>query len=1208
MTDFTHLHVHTEYSLLDGMARIADLLGRAKELGMDSLAITDHGNMHGALSFYQAARRAGIKPLIGMEAYVAARTIADRTPQDKKPTHLVLLAKDETGYRNLIQLATIASTQGFYYKPRIDHDLLADHHQGLIALSACAAGEVPVRLLAGDPDGARQIAAWYRDLFGEDYYLEVQEHGIPELKDLTSQLVALGRELDIPLVATNDAHYVRRAEARYHDVLLAIQTQSVVDDPKRMRMHGDSFYLKSGDEMADLFAEVPEAIRNTRAVAEKCDLRLEFDRLRLPEVEVPAGFTERGYLTHLCEQGLREKYDPVTPEAEDRLRYELDVIERAGFVRYILIVRDFAREARQRRIPFGVRGSAAGSIVCYCLGITDVDPLAWRLPFERFLNIERRQMPDVDMDFADNRRAEMIEYTIQKYGAGHVAQIVTFGTLGARAAIRDVGRALDMPLNEVDRIAKMVPSLPVGITIDQALNESRDLGQAYENEAHIRTLIDTARGLEGVARHASVHAAGVVIARDPLTDHVPLQRTARGDDSTGLMVTQYAAEDLDTIGLLKMDFLGLANLTILGLAVDLIRQTRGEEIDILKIPLDDEKTYAMLSQGETTGVFQLESAGMRRNIRALHPNSVEELAALIALYRPGPMDHIPTYIDNKFGRCTITYLHERLRPILEPTYGVIVYQDQVMFIAQAIAGYTLGQADILRKAMGKKKKKLMARERDKFIAGAHSQGFDDRTAAEIFDLILPFAGYGFNAAHAACYALVAYQTAYLKANYPVEYMAALLTTASEKHDKIAGGVTESARLGLTVLPPDVNRSAGPFTVHRTLREDAPNAIYFGLNAIKNVGTGAVAAIIAARQEGGPFTSLEDFCRRVEARQINRKVLESLVKAGAMDGLGKRAQLLEILEPAMSQGQLQQQAERAGQLSMFDLLGTTAQAPSFISLPDVPEVDAKTKLYWEKDLLGTYFSEHPLSQVIAQLGHTVTAFCGEIDAEYVGQQVTVAGLVSSVRKIVTRKGDDMAFAQLEDLHGTVEVVIFPRVYAATAELWVQDQILLVHGKVETRNDKVQIICNTAEEYELLPREEEPPRLVAEPPAPYESVSGPTSPLPLQGDPGGGTRPPGEPEPSSRPSLPVPDSGNGSRRIYITLHRADDYHEDIQRLRRTREALLSYPGQDQFCFYLVKGADRVCIEFPNDQTGFCSQLERELHRIVGRNGVTIERVAA
>ncbi len=1195
MTDFTHLHVHTEYSLLDGMARITDLLTQARNLGMDSLAITDHGNMYGALRFYLAARRVGIKPIIGMEAYMAAQTIADRTPQDKNPAHLILLVKDSTGYRNLIKLATIANTEGFYYKPRIDRDLLAQHHEGLIALSACAAGEVPTRLLAGDEPGARQIAAWYREVFGEDYYLEVQEHGIPELKDLTPQLIALGRALDIPLVATNDSHYIYRTDAEYHNVLLAIQTQSAVDDPKRMRMFGDSFYLKSGAEMAALFAELPESLHHTRAIAEKCDLRLEFGRLRLPDVAVPPGQTELGYLTALCEQGLREKYDPVTPEAEARLRYELDVIDRAGFVRYILIVRDFAREARARGIPFGVRGSAAGSIVCYCLGITDVDPLAWRLPFERFLNIERHQMPDVDMDFADNRRGEMIDYTIQKYGADHVAQIVTFGTLGARAAIRDVGRALDMPLGEVDRIARMVPALPVGITIDQALEESRELRQAYEENADVRTLIDTARGLEGVARHASVHAAGVVIARDALIDHVPLQRAIRGDGDSGLLLTQYPAEDLETIGLLKMDFLGLANLTILGLTVDLIRQHRGITIDIHAIPLNDPKTFAMLGTGETTGVFQLESAGMRRNIRALRPSSVEELAALIALYRPGPMDQIPTYINNKFGHTAPTYLHERLRPILEPTYGVIVYQDQVMFIAQAIAGYTLGQADILRKAMGKKKKEVMARERDQFIAGAKAQGIDAATASQIFDLMAPFAGYGFNAAHAACYALLAYQTAYLKANYPVEYMTALLTTVSENHDKIAGGAAECARLGITLLPPDVNESMGPFSVA------GPSSIRYGLNAIKNVGSGAVAAIVAARAEGGPFASLEDFCRRVDARQINRKVLESLIKAGAMDRLGNRAQLLEILEPAMAQGQSHQQAERAGQLTMFDRLGTAAQATTFIPLPDVADVPAKTRLYWEKELLGTYFSEHPLSEVITRLGHTITAFCGEIDAEHAGQSVTVAGVVNSIRRIVTRKGEDMAFAQLEDLHGTVEVVIFPRVYAATADLWTPDQILIVQGKVESRDDKVQIICSHAQpawlgstpEHDdvhppLFPVEEPAPaatQMIAEQPATYETLPD---------------------EPSDEAESPAPE--NGRCHIHITLHRADNYHEDIRRLRRAREALLKYPGQDQFYFYLVRGQDRVCIEFPNDQTGFCPQLERELHRIVGRTAVTVERVAA
>ncbi|MBU0493702.1 MAG: DNA polymerase III subunit alpha [Chloroflexi bacterium] len=1196
MTDFTHLHVHTEYSLLDGMARVPDLLARAQALGMDSLAITDHGNMHGAFLFYQAARRAGIKPIVGMEAYMAAQTIEDRTPQDKSPAHLILLAKDETGYRNLLQLATIAHTRGFYYKPRLDHDLLIQYRPGLIALSACASGEVSTRLLAGDPAGARRIASWYRELFGEDYYLEVQEHDIPELAGLTSQLVALSDELDIPLVATNDSHYVKRQDAQYHDLLLAIQTQSVVQDPKRMRMHGDSFYLKTGAEMAALFAEAPAAIYNTRAVAEKCNLHLEVGRLRLPEIKVPPGFGDLGYLTHLCEQGVRELYDPVTPEVEERLRHELDVFDRTGFVRYILIVRDFAREARERGIPFGVRGSAAGSIVCYALGITNIDPLAWRLPFERFLNIERHQMPDVDMDFADNRRAEMIDYTIQKYGVDHVAQIITFGTLGARAAIRDVGRALDMPLGEVDRIAKMIPQLPVGITIDQALADSTEFRSAYQGQDSIKSLVDTARGLEGTARHSSVHAAGVVIARDALTEHVPLLRTTRGDDETGLMVTQYGAEDLDAIGLLKMDFLGLANLTILGLAVDLIHQTRGQDIDIQNIPLDDAQTYEMLGSGETTGVFQLESAGMRRHIKSLRPQSVEELAALIALYRPGPMDHIPNYVSNKFGHTPPTYLHDKLRPILEPTYGIIVYQDQVMFIAQAIAGYSLGQADILRKAMGKKKKEVMAQERSKFIAGAEKQGIEAAIAADIFELMAPFAGYGFNAAHAACYALLAYQTAYLKANYPVEYMAAALTTFSDKQEKVAGGVAECVRLGLTVLPPDVNHSDGPFTVA------GPQAIRFGLNAIKNVGSGAVAAIVAAQQEGGPFTSLEDLTRRVDDRQINRKALESLIRAGAVDSMGNRAQLLEILESALAQGHSHQQAERAGQLSMFDLLGATVdETPTFIALPDVPDLDPKARLYWEKELLGTYFSEHPLSAIMARLGHTISAFCGEIDQDYAGQQVKVVGLVTNVRKILTRKGDDMAFVQLEDLHGAIEVVVFPRIYAATAELWVEEQILLMQGQVQARDDKVQIVCNTVDEYDpqAAPADEYPEPaahvVLQEESTPYDIVE------PDEFEP-----PVALPEPAV--TEPVPTPQNGGYRIHVTLMRSADYHRDILRLRKAREVLLSYPGQDQFDFYLVRTGDRVCIEFPNDQTGFCPQLERDLHTVVGRSGVTVEKMTA
>ncbi|HID87118.1 MAG TPA: DNA polymerase III subunit alpha, partial [Anaerolineae bacterium] len=754
MSQFTHLHVHSEYSLLDGLARIKDLIARTKELGMDALALTDHGAMYGAIEFYLAAQEQGIKPIIGCEVYMARRRMHQRVPKkDAKPHHLTLLAMDLQGYRNLIQLSTRAHLEGYYYKPRIDKELLAQHSEGLIVLSGCRSGEIPRLIREGQLEEARRVAAWFKELLGPDnpstgsghrFYLELQEHGEEDMVAVNRELLAMSRELDLPVVATNDVHYLLPTDVHPHEVLLCIQTNTVISDPNRLR-YGETFYLRSPQEMAALFAEVPEAIANTRAIAEACNLQLEFGHLHLPEFEVPEGYTPHTYLTELCQKGLRERYPVVTPEVEERLRYELKVIEETGFSSYMLMVWDIVRYARQRGILYGVRGSAAGSIVSYCLGITDIDPLATGLAFERFLNVERRQMPDVDMDFADNRRAEMIEYVAQKYGRERVAQIITFGTLGARAAIRDVGRVLGYPLGLVDRVAKQVPALPVGLTIDQALERSRSLREMYEKDDAVRELIDTAKSLEGVARHASTHAAGVVISRDPLVEHVPLQRASRSDST---IMTQYSMEPLEKLGLLKMDFLGLANLTILGRAVEIIKETRGVEIDLRRLPLDDPKTFQMLGQGETTGIFQLEGAGMRRYIQELKPSSLSDLTAMISLYRPGPMSHIPTFIRAKHGQIPVTYLHPALEPILKETYGVIVYQEQVLFIAQAIAGYTLGQADILRRAMGKKKPEEMKRERDHFIAGAKARGFSEELATEIFELIEPFAGYAFNKAHA----------------------------------------------------------------------------------------------------------------------------------------------------------------------------------------------------------------------------------------------------------------------------------------------------------------------------------------------------------------------------------------------------------------------------------------------------------------------------
>ncbi|MBI4758587.1 MAG: DNA polymerase III subunit alpha, partial [Chloroflexi bacterium] len=944
-------------------------------------------------------------------------------------------------------------------------------------------------------------------------------------------------ESGIPLVAANDVHYVEPGDASSQEILLCIQTNTTLGDPKHMRMEGSGYYLRSPQEMEAIFSEVPKALDNTRVIAEACNLKLDSGRLHLPEFAVPHGFTPESYLRHLCQEGIRERYEPITPEVEQRLQYELSVIEQTGLALYFLIVWDFISYARRRGIPFGLRGSAAGSIVSYSLGITDIDPLANNLAFERFLNVERKEMPDFDVDFADNRRGEMIDYVTSKYGREHVAQIITFGTLGARAAIRDVGRVLGYPLPVVDSVAKLVPALPVGITIDRAMAENRELREKYEGDQAIRRLIDTAKSLEGVARHASTHAAGVVISRDPLIEHVPLLRVSK--DEEGVM-TQYHMGALEKIGLLKMDFLGLANLTILGRTVELVKENQGLSLDWQRLPLDDARTFAMLSEGETTGVFQLEGAGMRRYIKELRPTSVSDLAAMVALYRPGPMAHIPTFIKAKHGEIPISYLHPALESILKPTYGVLVYQDQVLFIARAIAGYSLGQADILRRAMGKKKPEEMKKERENFIAGARKQGYDQELAVKIFDLIQPFAGYAFNASHAACYAMVAYQTAYLKANYPVEYMTAVLESALGNTDKIVTAVVECRRLGLPVLPPDINRSQATFTIEDT----PPQGIRFGLAAIKNVGEGPVQEIIAARDSGGPFQSLDDFCRRATLQAANKRVLESLIKAGALDGLGKRGQMLASLDRLISLGQTAQRASLAGQASMFDYLPGEA-SPSLLALPEVPEVEHREKLAWEKELLGFYISEHPLHQVAEQVKGSTALLCGQIDGEMDGQGVTVLGRVSSARRITTKKGEPMAFVQLEDVQGGIEVTVFPRVYQKTEELWQENRIVLVSGKVEMRSEKPQILCDAAEEYQLAVT----PRCSG-----VELLNQPQGP-PVDR----GLVPPEKQCPKSA------ERASPICYVRITLPRLGDQKEDLRRLQAVQVLLQRFPGDDPYTIH-------------------------------------------
>ncbi len=1173
MAGFVHLHVHSQYSLLDGLGRIDDLLRRAKELGMDALALTDHGAMYGAIEFYQKAKKYDVKPIIGIEMYIAPRGMKQRDPKkDKNPPHLILLARNNVGYRNLLQIATAAQLEGFYYKPRVDRQYLAEHAEGLIALSGCRSGEIPRLILRGQMDAARRAAAWYRDVFGPDgFYLELQRHeGIPELTQVNAGLMEIGRELGIPLVATNDVHYVLPEEAHAQEILLCIQTNTTINDPKRKTMGDESFYLKSPEEMAALFSDVPQALENTLRIADMCQVELDFTGHRLPPFEVPEGFTPQSYLAHLCREGLARRYEVITPEVEARLQHELDLIHRMGFDTYFLIVWDLVRFAREQDIWWNVRGSAAGSIVAYTLGITNLDPLEHGLIFERFLNPGRVTMPDIDLDFPDDRRDEMIRYVCQKYGRDRVAQIITFGTMGGRAAIRDAGRALDIPLGEVDRVAKLIP---FGKSIEEGLERVAELRQLYQSTDYIRTLIDTARSLEGVARHASTHAAGVVIADRPLVEYTPLHRPTKGETG-GAVITQYPMEALESIGLLKIDFLGLSTLTVMRRAADLIRERHGVELNLDNIPLDDPAIYELLSSGEVLGIFQVESPGMRRVLTTMKPTKFEHIVATLALYRPGPMEYIDSYINRMHGREPITYRHPKLEPILAETYGIVVYQEQLIQMATDLAGYSASEADLMRRAVGKKKKEELLRHRETFVAGAVKRGIPEKVANEIFDDIEYFARYGFNKSHAADYAVITCQTAYLKAKYPLEYMAALLSVERHNTEKVGLLVAECRRLGIDVLPPDVNRSGLDFTIEAAntetqhgehgnaemfFRDSVPSviprsAIRFGLGAVKNVGEGAVEAILAARQAGGPFRDLADFCQRVDLRQVNRRALECLIKVGALDAFGRRSQLLAAIDRMMALSQATHRAREVGQLSMFDLVSVRETIP----LPDVPEVSRKEMLAWERELIGLYISEHPLQQVAVDLDGVVTAFCGQIDEEMAGQKVVIAGMVTWVRTITTKKGEPMAFVGLEDLQGSIEVIVFPSVYEKTQQLWQEDKILIVRGRVDTRGREPKVICESVQDYLLVSR-------------------------------------PVEEEQRTRRPL----------HLHITVPRTGDQERDIKRLGQVYDLLQSYEGQDRFSLYVADGqGGLVQLDFPNATTGYCPALEQALIEMLGPGTVRVE----
>lgn len=1051
---FAHLHTHTEYSLLDGMSKIEPLVKRAKELGQDALAITDHGALYGAIEFYSTARKHGVKPIIGIEAYVAPGSRFDKDPKNRWPHHLTLLAENETGYRNLLKLSSAAHLEGFYYRPRMDKELLAAHSEGLIALSGCPSGEFMSALREDNEQKAIETAGWFSDVFKDRYYLETMEHGIAEFTPLMPKVFDLAKRLDLPTVVTNDSHYTHPDDHKAHEVLLCIGSNSTIHDEGRFKLDGHTFYLRSEEEMRSLFPEHPEAADHTWEIAERVNIDLQFGRTELPNPGIPEGKTARQHLHELCQEGLYRRYPDVTDAHIERLRYELDVVAQTGFDEYMLIVQDIANYAKANGVRMGVRGSAASSIILYTLDVTDIEPMSWGLVFERFLNPERLSMPDVDFDFADDRREQIIRYTVEKYGRDRVAQICTFGTLGAKAAIRDTGRALGMDFGAADRIARMIPDA-LHITLADALKQSTELQQTYEADPQVRELVDTAQALEGVARHSSTHAAGVVISAQPLTDVVPLQRATSKDADAEFSVptTQYPMADIDKIGLLKVDYLGLTNLTILEKALKLIEDRRGEHLDLVEIPDGDAATAEVLGNGDTFGVFQMESAGMRRYVMELKPQNVAELSAMVALYRPGPMEQIPRFIDVKHGRAEAWYAHEDLREILEETYGVITYQEQVLHIARKFAGYSLGQADVMRKAMGKKIASVMVEERQRFLAGLREQGYEEKLGNDLFDLIEPFAGYAFNKAHAVCYGAIAYQTAYLKAHYPAEYMTAVLQAANGNSDRIAQAIAECNRLGIAVLQPDINRSQVNFSIE--VGTDGSEAIRFGLAQIKNVGMGGVEGLIAEREAKGEYESAEDFARRMNPRDVNKRVLEALAKAGALDSMADRGAVITGVDRLLSLAQQEQRLRETGQTSMFDMFGDEVNTPLPALELDAVRIPQPQLLAWERELLGTYISEHPFSAAARTLGRYTTHQAAEINSDLAGHDAIIAGLITGIRALATKQGKSFAAVTIEDLSGQTEVTIWSEAYERfkAAGLLFEGNILLFKVNVRARGDRV-----------------------------------------------------------------------------------------------------------------------------------------------------------
>lgn len=1097
-SEFVHLHTHSEYSLLDGLGRVNNLVAEAKRLGQPALALTDHGAMHGAIEFFRAARGSGIKPVIGVEAYqtVWGRPMDGRDAQlDRNNYHLLLLAKNMTGYRNLLKITSAANLDGYYYRPRVDHDFLAAHADGLIATTGCLGAEIPQLINQGKEQEAYERLGWFADVFGkEHFFIELQEHDIPELTQVNKTLVPWADKFGLQMVVTNDVHYVREEDSVPHDVLLCVQTGTTVDTAKRMRMDGNSYFLKSREQMEAVFRPLVDlpasAFDNTLLVADMCEVDLEDNTYHLPDLPIPEGFTYETYLRHLTEDGLVRLYGDraADPALQERKERELRIIHDMGFDVYFLIVADLCDFARKRNIWWNVRGSGAGSVVAYCTGITGLDPLKNNLIFERFLNPGRVNMPDFDLDFPDDQREEMIRYTVEKYGEDQVAQIVTFGRMKARAAIRDVGRAKGMELPRVDYLAKLIPAIPgKPVTIQNVLTPdddfyNPDLVKEFQQDAEARDLLETSMKLEGVARHSSVHAAAVIVADRELTYYTPLMRGNKNTITS--TITQYEFPILESIGLLKVDFLGLSTLSVMREAARLVNERHNTGYNLTNIPFEGEaaaKAFALLSSGEVSGVFQVEGQGMRRVLTEMQPSSFEHIVATISLYRPGPMEYIPQFIRRMHGEEEVQVKHPALEPILAETFGIIVYQEQIIQILSQLAGYSPGDADLVRRAVGKKKAKEIEKHKKTFVQGCVKNGIDKKVAEEIYGDIEFFARYGFNKSHAADYAVITVQTAYLKAHYPVEYMAALLLVERDKTEKVVNFIQECRRMGIDVLPPDVNYSGMDFEIqevpddvasaaHRDpgLGYDFPvpedSAIRFGMAAVKNVGEGPVQVIIEAREEGGPFTSLEDFCDRVDLRQVNKRALECLIKVGALDRFGQRSQLLDVLDSIVGQSAAVHSARESGQLSMFELMGDTeAGQVAPIHLPNIEPESGRDRLQWEKELLGVYAMSHPLHHISVDIRDVISCHCNELDARFDGKHVTLVGMISDVRQIVTKKGQRMAFVQIEDMQGQCEVVVFPRTFEEHHELLIPDSIVVVKGKAQTREGQTSLLADLIQNY-------------------------------------------------------------------------------------------------------------------------------------------------